>query len=105
LDTEHRGRIQVQGRDVNGDPSYPWARSTPLPRSMALAGLGTLRDACSREQLRRRDEAFDRAERFIRAGCVEAVAPVCRSFQNRNLPREHRHARVDVDIFRGIAFV
>ena len=66
----HRGRIQVQGQDVDGDPSFPWARQDPITRAEAIDGLHQLRDACSNVQLRNRREAFRKAERFIQpAAC------------------------------------
>src|SRR5436309_5595108 len=100
----HRGRIQVQGSDMGGDPSFPWTRSSPLPRTEAITGLHGLRDACTPSQLKLRDHAFDKAERFINAGTVDA-APVLRRFRNRNLPKAHKDARVDVEVWQGMAFV
>jgi hypothetical protein len=90
---------------VEGDPSFAWAQTRPLWRSTAITELNRLKLECTGSQRRLRDEAFVKAERFINAGPVDACAgPVLRTFQNRNLPRHARNARVDVEIRRGIAF-
>ena len=99
----HRGRIQVQGQDVDGDPSFPWARQDPITRAEAIDGLHQLRDACSNVQLRNRREAFRKAERFISLLPVRS-APLYRTFKNRSLPRG-RDARVDIEVVKGMAFV
>jgi len=89
---------------MGGDPSFSWSRPAPLPRTEAIGGLHELRDACTPTQLKLRNDAFDKAEQFINAGPVDA-APMVRSFRNRNLPRAHKDARVDVEVWQGTAFV
>ncbi len=89
---------------MNGDPSFSWARPDALPRAEASAGLRGLRDGCTTTQLNLRREAFSKAEKFINAGPILS-APLFRSFKNRNLPKAHKDARVDIDVFQGAAFV
>jgi hypothetical protein len=89
---------------MGGDPSFSWTRPSPLPRTEAIGGLHGLKDACTPTQLKLRNEAFEKAEQFINAGPVDG-APVVRTFRNRNLPRAHKDARVDVEVLLGTAFV
>jgi hypothetical protein len=99
----HRGRLQVQGGGL--ELSFHWARSVPMTKAEATAGLIGLRATLSRQQLSLRDEAFARALGFIQATLATTPPPVIRKFQNRNLPRDQRDARVDVEIRTGVAFV
>src|SRR5438552_2380958 len=89
---KHRGRIQVQGKDMNGDPSFSWARPDPVPKAEAILGLRLLRDNCTTFQMRLRDQAFWKAEKFINSGPFQAGAPILRTFQNRNLSKAHKDA-------------
>ena len=89
---------------MNGDPSFSWGRPTALPKPEALAGLRNLREGCTSEQLGRRRIAFQNAERFINANVVRDT-PLRRTFKNRNLSKAHKDARVDIDVFAGIAFL
>lgn len=102
MEAKHRGRIQVQGSDIDADPSYPWARHDPLPQATALNALEELKSGCRKSQYQLRKEAFERAERFIMQGPV--YGPVVKTFQNRALPRKHRDARVDIEVLLGVAF-
>ncbi len=94
----------MQGQDVGGSPSFPWARADPITRAEAIVGLRGLRDDCTDSQLRHRREAFRKAERFIEDGPV-VNAPLYRTFKNRGLPRSHKDARVDIEVAKGAAFV
>jgi hypothetical protein len=89
---------------MNGNPSFPWARPTALPKQEALRGLRKLKDGCTAEQIARRRTAFQQAERFINANTVQDT-PLSRTFKNRNLPKTHKDARVDIEVFAGIAFL
>jgi hypothetical protein len=102
----HRGRIQVQGRDLEGSPSFPWACPTPIPKTDAIRGLHSLKSGCTRTQLALRDEAFVRAEKFINSGPIDSNnTPIHKTFHNKNLPGGNRDARVDIEVLRGSAFV
>jgi hypothetical protein len=89
---------------MNGDPSFSWSRQDPVPKREAIAGLRRLKDDCTRTQLNMRHEAFGKAEQFIKAGPIDS-APLIRTFKNRNLPRGHKDARVDIEVLEGVAFV
>jgi hypothetical protein len=100
---QHRGRLQVQGNDINQAPSFPWARNDAVKKAEAHRELANLENGCTRSQLRLRDIAFQKAHKFIKNGPV--AAPVIRPFQNRNLPAANKNARVDIEVILGIAFV
>ncbi len=99
----HRGRLQVQGGGL--ELSYPWSRSGPMTKAEASAGLLGLRAQLNRRELSLRDQAFVRAENFIMSTLHTAPPPLSRTFQNSNLPRNNRDARVDIEIWTGMAFV
>jgi hypothetical protein len=102
----HRGRIQVQGDDMDGDPSYAWASKSPIPKAEAHRELGTLQNECTASQRELRTEAFTKAGRFIDSGPIRAeTTPVLRTFQNRNLPRKWRKSRVDIEVIARVAFI
>ena len=98
----HRGRLQVQGSDMNPSRSYRWANQRPVTQGRALAGLAQLRNQCTTNQRKCRAAAFSRADRLIRNGPVDA--PLYHSFQDRNLSGLKSNARVDIEVIRGIAF-
>ena len=102
----HRGRIQVQGEDVRGAPSFSWTRATPVSKVEAKDELSKLKDACTPAQIKARDVAFVKAAGFIDSGPIKIeLNPVSRTFQNRNLPRALRRARVDIEVILGVAFI
>lgn len=104
---EHRGRIQVQGKDLRSELSWPWTRDNPPTAQEAVLALNNLKSQLNASELSLRDEAFEKAERFIKqAGQSGGVsAPVSVTFQNRNLPPGNRDARVDIEVRKGNAFV
>ena len=102
-----RGRFQAQGNDLKREQSWPWARQTPLPHSAAITGLGDLCARLRRQDLARRERALEKLTRFMdhgrAAGGIEA--PITRTFQDRNLARDMRDARLDLEVWTGRAFV
>lgn len=103
---QNRGRIQVQGSDVPPDLSWSWARATPPTAQEARTELARLETGLTNRQREVRTQAFQRARRQVEqcqasGGCN---APMSRSYQNRNLPRAVRDARVDIEIWTGRAF-
>lgn len=98
----HRGRLQVQGGGL--ELSFPWSRNIPMTKVEATAGLAGLRAVLGRRDLSLRDQAFVRAEAFILSTLHSAPPPLSRTFQNSNLPSNRRDARVDVEIWTGVAF-
>ncbi len=110
---DHGGRIQVQGFDIVGMSgavkdtlSWNWAQGTPLSLTEGLTGLHYLKEQLNRSQLRLRDEAFVRAEKFMWvAAQAGGTPPIRRTFQNRNLRESEKSARVDIVVDRGWAFI
>jgi hypothetical protein len=92
---------------MNGLLSRPWAQPAPRAVAAALADLAGLEQACSPAQRDLRSEAFPKARRFVQQQSHEPrlVPPYRRPFRNNGLPQGLRDARVDVDVFAGIAFV
>jgi hypothetical protein len=105
----HRGRLQVQGDDMNPERSAAWAQESPKTADSALDDLSRLHDGCTHAQRARRELAFVQARRFIsnaRAG-GGVPAPVSESFpgDERYQPEDFPNARVDIEVKRGMAFV
>jgi len=65
-----------------------------------------MRNWLTPRQFAARDEAFPRAERWVRHVRDQGgiPAPVIITFQNRRLPATHRDARIDIEVRRGAAF-
>jgi RHS repeat-associated protein len=105
-ESHNRGRIQVQGPDMNPELSWPWARKTPPTAREGLTQLYILESSLTRRQREVRDEAFQNAAKYIR-GCGRyggCWAPSSKSFKNSDSPLRSK-ARVDVEIRAGSAFV
>lgn len=102
---QNRGRLQAQGPDISEPgPAFAWAYSRPPTKVAAHAGLYEMREACTKSQLSRRTSAFADADSFIDAGPYQAPPPVLRPFFNRNLPLRYRSCRIDIEIWKGVAF-
>jgi len=89
---------------MSPETSYSWRCTSPILKTKAIGELRKLRKGCTRSQLKLRHQAFDRAEKFINTGPIR-VSPLYMTFQNRNLPKANRDARVDIEVLRGVAFV
>ena len=102
----HRGNIHVQGDDVETPPNYAWSQPVPATKVQGTAGLALVRGQCTPRQLRDRDQAFVRAQRFIETTLTTAPPPVFRTFQNPEVIRDPRRRtrRVDLEIISGTAF-
>lgn len=103
MSAKNRGRLQVQGPDMEEpEPSRAWARKRPPVNAEGLGWLESLRQDCTRSQLRRRQQAFPRAERFIKHAKGSGLQhPVCRSFTSDGEPTSFR---VDLEVIKGDAF-
>lgn len=103
----HRGRLQVQGDDMQPELSRRWTQAAARTAADAQADLDALEAGCTAAQQALRDRAFADARRYVttaqRSGGVNA--PVSRWCQNRNLPRRNNDARVDIVVITGLAFV
>lgn len=75
-------------------------------RQTGLWWLHMLRKRLTPRQFALRDEAFERAGRWLHRVREHGgiAAPVIVTFQNRKLPPRHRDARIDIEVRRGTAF-
>jgi RHS repeat-associated protein len=118
----HGGVLQVQGRDIEKSPpdttavsqagytlsndtlSWGWSQPVPLGGLTALERLNGFVPLLNNDQVGRREKAFAQAIRFIENAMVAGgVGPPGKSF-NANDPRVP-DARVDIQIYTGLAFV
>ncbi len=111
-DAACRGRLQVQGDDVDeNDPelSWPWARAKAPSMVEALEGLAAMKAACPHRPAKCRQMSFLKAERFIRQCGVEGgvVGRLSRSFRHPAATGSGcpSNARVDIEVSSGTAFV
>jgi hypothetical protein len=101
----HRGRLQVQGEDLDLDISWRWTRSEPPTKREAQRELDNLRTKLTSRQFKRRNQAFDKAQRFIRQAPATGVdAVVIESYYNNPRDPKYPEARVDVEVREGKAF-
>jgi hypothetical protein len=103
------GNIQIQGPGAEGKEiylSWKWPPpQSPPTVSLALAKLQTLANRLSNREYNQRNIALIDAEEYIEAcGRNGGCGPRRRSFQNPAY-RGKGEQRVDVNIFRGIAFI
>lgn len=104
MESNHRGRLQVQGPDMNPELSWGWAQKDACKAEIAENELSKLENCCSSRQLRVRDQAFLKARRFIQQARLKGGVsyPISTSYSNRNVNPNHR---VDIEVIFGIAFV
>jgi len=100
---KHRGRIQVQGGGV--EKSRNWTQDVPRSRSQGQQDLAALKDELTKSQLRIREQAFEKAARFIDATTYTAPPDLHRTFRNDEVIARRGSERVDVEIHEGTAFV
>lgn len=102
---EHGGRIQVQGASL--EASRSWDQATPLPASTGYDYPESLKTEIGKRERELRQRAFAKARLFIdqmlvQGGTDPSLAPFSKSFRVRG---DDLGRRVDIDIFRGRAFV
>ncbi len=86
--------------------SRAWAQATPRKRARGLRDLADLRSECTEAQRAVRAVSFSRAQRFIENAHPHGVRSPCRqTFQDRRRPPQLADARVDIEIFHGLAFI
>ncbi|WP_227430320.1 hypothetical protein [Psychrobacter sp. I-STPA6b] len=95
----HRGRIQAQGQKL--EESVPWARETPPTMEEGLAMLEELKAKLPKQELKIREKAFLKAQRFI-IQC--RVTNGCDKVSITFLVKDTRSERVDIEIRTGKAF-
>ena len=119
---KHRGSIQAQGDGIrygirqdlgdgvigDGDTvSWSWAQNYPLSMIRGLEGLYAVKSKLGKAPLRSRNQAFDKAERFIlRSGASGGLStPRSYTFQNSEVIKRRGNERVDIVLNSGVAFV
>jgi hypothetical protein len=61
----HRGRIQIQGPDMDPELSWAWAQDTPPTKAEALAKLDELVGQLTAKQKEAREDAIKKVRKFI----------------------------------------
>ncbi len=108
--TQNRGSISITGDDIPEGKKWTWAVDGPISADDALAALSSMRSGLSMDQERVRDEAFVKAEQWIKEqqakGGLEAVDDefVVKRFFNDYLPKQWQTARIQIQVDRGKAF-
>jgi hypothetical protein len=97
---KHRGRIQIQGDDMNPEVSWAWNQDTPPTKSEMLTQLNSLYDGLTNAQKNARKDAIVKARKYIEdlpAG--GANAKVSKTWQDTGKKTE----RIDLEIITGKA--
>ncbi len=102
---KHRGRLQIQGGGL--ELSWPWAQSEQPPSAKeALGGLSEIWGQLSKGDKKTRDEAYEKTTKYIASAAPDGVAaPIMKTFQNKNLGKNNKDHRVDIEVRKGTAFV
>ena len=97
----HRGRIQIQGPDMDEEISWAWAQDTPPTKEDGLRELDKLYDSLTDKQKKARKEAYDKARKWIRNLPEAGVdAQVSKSWGNKDDSKK----RIDIEVIKGKAF-
>ncbi len=98
---KHRGRIQAQGKKL--EASETWSQNKPPTKKDGLNMLEKLKNKIPKSEVKIRETAFKKAERFIkRASLTNGVdAPVSITYRAEGYIKE----RVDIEIKKGKAFI
>ncbi|WP_028696535.1 RHS repeat domain-containing protein, partial [Pseudomonas cremoricolorata] len=97
----HRGRFQAQGKKL--EESVSWDQDSPLSASDAQAKMEELKRKLSKKDLKLRQAAFSRAERWIERACN--CGGIYAQKNQTFMVDGTRHERVDIEIRAGKAFV
>ncbi|MCB1194199.1 MAG: hypothetical protein KDK90_27435 [Leptospiraceae bacterium] len=100
-DFQHRGRIQAQGDGL--EESVSWSQDLPITAKDSLKLLEELKNKIPKHELKRRKQAFDKAEKFVlRVEENNGVdAPVSKTFKIKDT----KDVRVDIEVIKGKAFI
>jgi hypothetical protein len=117
--TDNRGRLQVQGGDIENQKydlsahqgfkydadtlSWPWSQATPLLALTAHTKLSEFLQILTYEQIGRRGKAFADASRFIENASLGGGTGPTRVTFNARDPK-YPNARVDIEVQSGRAF-
>lgn len=97
----HRGRIQIQGPDMDEEISWAWAQDTPPTKEDGLRELDKLYDSLTDKQKKARRDAYAKARKWIRNRPEAGVdARVSQSWGNKDDSKK----RIDIEVIKGKAF-
>ena len=97
----HRGRIQIQGPDMDEEISWAWAQDTPPTKADGLRELDRLYNSLTNRQKRARADAYAKARKWIRELPAAGVdAQVSKSWGNK----DDKSKRIDIEVIKGKAF-
>jgi hypothetical protein len=97
----HRGRIQIQGPDMDPELSWAWAQDTPPTKAEALAKLDELVGKLTSKQKEAREDAIKKVRKFIEEAPETGIdAQYINSWGNDKDPKK----RVDIEVRKGKAF-
>ena len=105
--TDNRGQWQAQGDDIaNPGHCEPWNELAPPTKSHGLTVLDLVVGRCAGRELKIRKSAFGDARRYVMRLPPDGLPGFSmKSFNVRAPPRNARHARVDLEVTTGRAFV
>jgi hypothetical protein len=98
----HRGRWQAQGGGLQAD--QPWSLSAPLTLSHGLQLLDNLEASLTPKQRRERSVGFEQARIFATRAASAGGLTISSGVYKRSFPNGATK-RVDLDIFKGTAFI
>lgn len=97
---KHRGRIQIQGENIEASES--WSQIEPPTKTDGLNLLNKLKNRIPKKEAQIRDSVFLKAKQFIEQGPHEVIsAMITRSFKVKGTKQE----RIDIEIQKGEAFI
>jgi hypothetical protein len=103
----HRGRIQIQGPDVEARLgknalSFPWAQDTVVSKTAALKALDDMVKQLTKTEAADRAEAIVSAKKFINNAPATGVdsLPVPKLWGNKDVSAK----RIDIEVTTGKAF-
>ncbi len=101
MEHKHRGRIQAQGKIL--EESEAWSQENPPTVEEGLEMLIKLKEKIPKKEVKIREKAFEKAERFIKNASESngIDAPSNISFRAEGYAQE----RVDIEVKKGKAFI
>lgn len=102
-----RVRLQAQGDDIpsSGGVSRWIVQQRPVCLDQGLRALADVHPELSIRQRAARDQAFPKAERFMRGAAANGGVDGHKELKFQNEPSDPPNARIDITVFVGRAFV
>ncbi len=97
---KHRGRIQIQGDDMNPEVSWAWNQDDPPTKTEMITQLDNLYNGLTNAQKNKRKDAYKKAKKYIQGlPAAGADAVVMKTWQDTGTDTE----RIDLEIKTGKA--